>query len=91
MLTVITPPNLIPESVAFMVKHGCSIKSFESHCEVTFPEGTVQEEIFPRMPSSTRFTLLLPDGCMMRQVYLRYQEQSVLFYPQYCIHEQTPV
>ena len=91
MLTIITPPDLVPEAVLFLAKHSCSIKSFETHYEVTFPEGTVQEETFPRMPSSTRFKLLLPDGCVMRQVYLRYQEQSVLFYPQQCIHEQTPV
>ena len=91
MITIITPRDLVPEAVAFMVKHRCTIKSHETHNVVTFPEGTVQEELLPRLPHSVRFTLLLPDGCVMRQTYVRFLEQSVVFYPQQCIHEQTPV
>lgn len=91
MLTITTPPDLVPEAVAFMVKHGCSVKSHETHNVVTFPEGTVQEEILPRMPSSVRFKLLLPDGCVMQQTYVRFLEQSIVFYPRQCIHEDASV
>ena len=87
MLKIITPPDLIPEAVAFMVKHDCSIKSYETYNEVTFPEGTMQEEILPRMPNSVRFKLLLPDGCVMQQTWIRFLEQSIVFYPKHCIHE----
>lgn len=89
MLTITTPLDLVPEAVMFMVKHGCSIKSYQTHHVVTFPEGTVQEEILPRPPATACFKLLLPDGCVMRQTYLRFLEQSVVFYPQQCIHEQS--
>jgi hypothetical protein len=88
MLTILTPAELVPEAVDFLLKHGCTIGRYDTHNVVTFSEGTAQEELFPHPPTTIHFKLLLPDGCTMRQTYLRFLEQSVLFYPARCPHEQ---
>ena len=84
MITITTPADLFPESVAFMETHGCIIQQRDTHCTVTFPQGTTCEEIYPRTPGGARFKLVLPDGCLMRQLWVRYLEQSVLYHPRYC-------
>ena len=84
MIIVTTPSELFAASVAFMEAHGCLIERYETHCTVTFPIGTTREEIYPRTSESARFKLVLPDGCPMRQVWVRYLEQSVLYHPLIC-------
>ena len=72
-----TPP-MIDEAKKVIQEHGCEIVEYADHCVVTFPEGTMREEIFPRMYNA-RYTITLPDGIQMREMYDRWQENSLLF------------
>jgi hypothetical protein len=59
-------------------EHGCEIVEDADYCMVTFPEGTLRVEIFPRLYNE-RYTITLPDGVQMREMYDRCQEKSLLF------------
>ncbi|MFL5705219.1 MAG: hypothetical protein ACJ8AG_20650 [Ktedonobacteraceae bacterium] len=72
-----TPP-MIDEAQKVIRRYGCEIVEYADHCIVTFPEGTIREEIFPRMYNA-RYTITLPDGVQMREMYDRCQEKSLLF------------
>ena len=72
-----TPP-MIDEAKKVIREYGCEIVEYADHCVVTFPEGTMREEIFPRMYNA-RYTITLPDGVQMREMYDRCQEKSLLF------------
>ena len=72
-----TPP-IIDEAKKAMEEHGCEIVEYADHCVVTFPEGTMRAEIFPRMYNE-RHTITLPNGFQIREMYDRCQEQSLLF------------
>ncbi len=84
MLTIVTPKEIIPEAEAFFVEHGCHIEPHNGYSEITFPEGTARTEILPRMPGGERYRLVLPDGCIAQQTYVRYLEQSMLHYSYKC-------
>ena len=62
-----------------MLAHGCRITSHTDHSEVTFPEGTTCTELLPRMSGGERLKLVLPDGYVMLQQYVRYLDQHILF------------
>ncbi|MFL5628696.1 MAG: hypothetical protein ACJ788_24205 [Ktedonobacteraceae bacterium] len=72
-----TPP-LFDEAHKVIRGYGCEIVEYADHCIVTFPEGTMREEIFPRMYNA-RYTITLPDGVHIREMYDRCQEKSLLF------------
>src|SRR5258708_1384118 len=72
-----TPP-MIDEAKKVIREYGCEIVEYANHCMVTFPEGTKRAEIFPRMYNE-RYTITLPDGVQMREMYDRWQENSLLF------------
>ncbi len=80
MFTIVTPKEIIPETERELLAHDCSITSHTNHSEVTFPEGTTRTEILPRMPGGERLKLVLPDGYIMQQQYVRYLDQHILFY-----------
>jgi len=58
--------------------YGCEIVEHADYCVVTFPEGTRRAEIFPRLYNE-RYTIMLPDGLQIREMFDRCQEQSLLF------------
>jgi hypothetical protein len=72
-----TPP-IIDEAREEIREYGCEIVEYADHCVVTFPVGTLREEIFPRMYNE-RYTITLPNGVQMREMYDRWQEKSLLF------------
>ena len=72
-----TPP-MIEAAKKAMREHGCVIVEDGEHCVVTFPEGTMRREVFPRL-SNERYIITLPDGFQMKEVYERCQEYSLLF------------
>ena len=80
-LSIITPREMVPEAEAYFVTCGCTITRHTAHAVVTFPIGTTRREILPRMPQSVRYDVCLSDGTIIRQVYVRHLEQSVLYYP----------
>ncbi len=79
-LTIITPREIVPEAETVLVRHGCMIKPHNTHSEIVFPKGTAREEIRPRMPQSERYKLVLPDGYVVQETYVRHLEQSILYY-----------
>lgn len=72
-----TPP-MIDEAKKVLREHGCVIVEDGEHCVVTFPEATVRREVFPRLYNE-RYTIMLPDGFQIREMYDRCQEYSLLF------------
>lgn len=74
-----TPP-LTAEAREVMVKHGCTLEENPDECIVSFPEGTTRTEIFPRMMTE-RYHIMLPNGYKLQQVYDRFREINILFYP----------
>ena len=74
----LTTPPMIEEAKEMIKQHGCEIVEHADHCVVTFPEGTRRAEIFPRLYNE-RYTIMLPDGFQIREMFDRCQEQSLLF------------
>ena len=74
-----TPP-LTEEAKEVMIKHGCMLEENPDECIVSFPEGTTRTEIFPRMMTE-RYHITLPNGYQLQQVYDRFREINILFYP----------
>ena len=72
-----TPP-MIDDVKEVMREHGVEIVEDGEHCVVIFPEGTMRGEIFPRLYNE-RYTITLPDGFQVREMYDRWQEYSLLF------------
>lgn len=77
MIQIVTVPDLFPEAIAMLIKHGCGVKQFSTCLEVTLPEGSTREEIIPRMVLE-RYKIVLPDGLKMREVYNRFVGRSSL-------------
>ena len=71
--------RLIPEAGEILLQHGCTMDE-KGHEEtlITFPEGTLRQEIWPRT-ANERYRILLPDGQELRQVFDRFQGISQLF------------
>ena len=80
MLTVKTAPDMFPEAECEIEAHGCCIMHHRDYAEVTFPEGTTQKEVLPRMPGGHRFELVLPDGYIIHQQYVRFRDEYLLLY-----------
>ncbi|MFL5692309.1 MAG: hypothetical protein ACJ795_10925 [Ktedonobacteraceae bacterium] len=72
-----TPP-MIDEAKRMMRENGCTIVEYLDHCIVTFPQGTLRTESFPRLYNE-RYQITLPDGVQLREMYDRCQENSLLF------------
>ncbi len=79
MHSVLTPREIVPEAEREMIAHGCHITFHTDHSKVTFPEGTTCTEVLPRMSGGERLKLVLPDGYVMYQHYVRYLDQHILF------------
>jgi hypothetical protein len=71
---------MLPEAAIAMTKHGCNIRFHDTCCEVQFPAGTTREEMIPRMPQSVHYKLVLPDGFLVMQVWLRHLGMSIFYY-----------
>ena len=71
-------PLMIDEAKKVMREHGCEIVEYTDHCVVSFPEGTMRTEIFPRLYNE-RYQITLPNGFQIREMYDRCQEYSLLF------------
>lgn len=72
IITVIAVKEMTPEAAIAMTKHGCNIRFHDTCCEVQFPAGTTRKEVIPHMPQSVRYNLVLPDGFLVIQVWLRH-------------------
>ncbi len=80
MISFLTQRDLVPAAVAVLVRHGCFIDASGEVCsEVIFPDGTVKEEIWPRVGGDA-YELMLPDGYKCVARYVRYLGQYVLWY-----------
>lgn len=79
MIQILAEPDLYPEAVALLVKHGCGVKQFPTCLEVTLPEGSTREEIIPRTVLE-RYKIMLPDGLKMKEVYNRFVGRSGLYF-----------
>jgi len=79
MVSFVTQRGLDAAAIAILIKHGCVVGLYETYSEVVFPDGTVQEEIWPRVGGDI-YELRLPDGYVCIAQYVRYYGQYVIFY-----------
>ena len=79
MVSFVTQRNLDAAAIAALLKHGCFIDLYDVHSEITFPEGTVKEEVWPRVGGGA-YNLVLPDGYECAVRYVRYLGQYLVFY-----------
>ena len=75
-----TPPNIQREAGEIFTRHGCEFRDEEEYLLVTFPEGTIKREIYPRPGVSLRYEICFPDGYTIEELYDRHRELSFLFY-----------
>lgn len=78
-LSFVTQRGLDVTAIAILIRHGCVVDLRETYSELMFPEGTVKEEIWPRVGGSV-YELVLPDGYKCLARYARYWGQFVIFY-----------
>jgi hypothetical protein len=70
-----------------LMRHGCIIEAASPDPSIgdvliTFPAGTTRREKLPRLPESTYYRILLPDGCELRETVFRQSPQlSYLSFP----------
>jgi hypothetical protein len=62
----------------FLQEHGCTCQGFECYVLVVLPQGSIKQEMFPRMPITDRFLTTLPDGTQFIESYDRYRKLSVV-------------
>jgi hypothetical protein len=65
---------------ALLIQHGCTLVEYEDHCVLSFPEGT-QRQRGMTLGISEPYTLLMPDGFKISEVYDIVRELSFLLLP----------
>lgn len=70
LLLITTRSTFTPGAEELFTQHGCKItkKKTINKAEITFPQGTTQQEIFPRT-SMMKYKILLPDGWCLVEIY----------------------
>ena len=69
----------------YLQRHGCTVSASTDYDLVTFPEGTTEQEIFPRTFES-RYRITLPDGttcyrqCLRARIDYRQNTLSILLF-----------
>jgi len=79
--TTLFREKCIPRVQEIFFMHGIALEIKEACCLVTFPAGTIRQEILPRPPYSVRNRILLPDGYEMQEVLERHDLFSSLGFP----------
>ena len=74
------PPIEDEEARKILLKHGCRMEEHTRECMISFPAGTTKIEIFLRN-IHPRYRITLPDGYELHELYDRYQNIHILFYP----------
>lgn len=77
-VSILITPLMTTEAQEIIAQH-CHIVIGDDYCKVTFPEGTMRREIYPRLYNE-RYRIELPDGFCLRAVYDRSRKQSLLFF-----------
>jgi len=72
-------PSLTEPLRTVLEAHGCRLEVSPEKYFVRFPEGTLREELWPRV-LSMRYRIVLPDGYTLSQTVTR-QGQSYLGFP----------
>lgn len=72
--------EILPEAVAALMAHGCYVTFHSAYCKILFPSGTTREETLPRMQHCVRYEMVLPDGFLVMEVWIRHLKASVLYY-----------
>lgn len=85
---LIIPPDITSEVHAILLGLGCAIELYASYAIVQLPAGTQRNRIFPSV-TMERYTLHLPDGTTLREVYNRFDGRSILFLPRALFATET--
>ncbi len=63
---------------AILQEHGCACQSFEGYVLIVLPQGSIKQEMFPRMPITDCFLTTLPDGTQFVESYDRNRKLSAV-------------
>lgn len=77
LLCVTTRDDFAPGAEEIFMQHGCIITKHDGKAIVTFPEGTIKEELYPRT-TMEKNKILLPDGWCLKEIYNHYNGTSCL-------------
>lgn len=79
----ITLSGMKPEARQYLEMHGCTIGEKAGLVIVTYPQGTIRREIYPRT-TCERYQVMLPDGTELREVHTwhMHEENFLLYQPE---------
>jgi hypothetical protein len=77
---IVTMPTIEGWAETLLQQHGCTVTRHMYHLTITFPEGTLMQEVWPRT-LQMRYDLFLPDGAVLMRQQLD-QDFSMLLFPE---------
>ncbi len=70
---------LIEQLQAILREHGCTCEDFNGYTLIVLPQGSIKQEMYPRMNITERYLTTLPDGTRFVESYDRYRKLSMIF------------
>jgi hypothetical protein len=61
---------------AILEQHGCTCEDIEKYTLIVLPQGSVKQELYPRLPVTERYLITLPDGATFFESYDRFRKLS---------------
>ncbi len=59
-------------------QYGCTCEDFEKYTLIVLPQGSIKQELYPRLPVTERYLITLPDGATFFESYDRFRKLSAL-------------
>jgi len=79
LLQITTPACLKVEAFIALVSHNCIVQILHDRAVITFPPGTIREEI-PLHVHDRRYRIVLADGWELMEQVVGWIGKSVLYY-----------
>ncbi len=65
LATSIQSVPLAEKHRAILEQHGCTCEDFEKYTLTVLPQGSIKQELYPRLPVTERYLITLPDGATL--------------------------